>query len=336
MREADIIGAGPTSSIQVVGQLCVDLKPGLGSTKIAAPGELAVVGPMGISLGGAVGNCGRVLADLGVDVSLSACVGDDELGAMTRRMLGARLHAVDLMVTPGVATSYSVVVEPEGVDRSFWHHTGANAAFVGDCAVTATRLLHFGYPSLTPAMCADGGTPIVRLFDRAHVQGVATSLDLAFVAANSPVRDLDWEALLRTAVAVSDVFCPSWHDLASCLGLPMDVDDAYVSEWADRFLDWGAGVVLITLGERGSCLRVADPHRLAPFATCGIDPSAWAGTSTWQVPDVLTDVTTTNGAGDAYKAAFLSRLIEGDSPQQCLDCAGRVVARYLTGMPLAG
>jgi sugar/nucleoside kinase (ribokinase family) len=45
-------------------------------------------------------------------------------------------------------------------------------------------------------------------------------------------------------------------------------------------------------------------------------------------------VTTTNGAGDAYKAAFLARLIEGDSPEQCLDSAGRVVARYLTGRPM--
>ena len=222
------------------------------------------------------------------------------------------------------------------MDRSFWHHTGANAAFVGDCAVTTDRLIHFGYPSLTPAMCADGGAPILRLFDRAHRQGVATSLDLAFVAANSPVRDLDWEALLRTAVAASDVFCPSWHDLASCLGVPMDADAAYVSEWADRFLDWGAGVVLITLGERGSLLRVADRDRLAPFAACGIEASAWAGTTTWQAPDVLTDVTTTNGAGDAYKAAFLARLVEGDGPQQCLDDAGRVVARYLTGRPLVG
>src|SRR5450759_1670005 len=334
MREADIIGAGPMSGIQVVGHLCVDLRPGLGSTKIAAPGELAMVGPMGISMGGAVGNCGRVLADLGVDVSLSACVGDDELGAMARRILGTHHRDVDLAVMPGLATSYSLVVEPEGVDRSFWHHTGAHAAFVGDCAVTATRLLHFGYPSLTPAMCADGGAPILRLFDRAHRQGVATSLDLAFVADNSPVRDLDWEALLRTAVAASDVCCPSWHDLASCLGVPMDAEAAYVSEWADRFLDWGAGVVLITLGERWSLLRGADRDRLAPFAACGIDASAWAGTTTWQAPDVLTDVTTTNGAGDAYKAAFLARMVEGDGPQECLDDAGRVVARYLTGRPL--
>ena len=324
------------SSIQVVGQLCVDLRPSLGSTGIAAPGELAVVGPMAITLGGAVGNCGRVLAELGVDASLSACIGDDELGAMARRILGARHPDVDLAMTPGLATSYSVVVEPEGVDRSFWHHTGANAAFVGDCAVTATRLLHFGYPSLTPSMCADGGAPIVRLFDRAHRQGVATSLDLAFLADNSPVRHLEWAALLRTAVAAADVFCPSWDDLVSCLGLPVDADDAYVAEWADRFLAWGAGMVLITRGTRGSYLAVGGVERLQALAACGIDPAGWAGTRTWRVPDVVTTITTTNGAGDAYKAAFLSRLVTGDGPHDCFDVAGRVVARYLAGLPLVG
>jgi sugar/nucleoside kinase (ribokinase family) len=322
------------SSIQVVGQLCVDLRPSLGSVGIAAPGELAVVGPMAISLGGAVGNCGRVLADLGVQVALSASIGDDELGAMARRILGARHHEVDLAVAADLATSYSVVVEPQGVDRSFWHHTGANTAFAGECAVTATRLLHYGYPSLTPSMCADGGAPIVRLFDRAHRQGVATSLDLTFVADNSPVRDLDWTALLRRVVAVSDVFCPSWDDLVSCFGLPIDADDVYVADWADRFLGWGAGMVLITRGTRASYLAVSGERRLRAFAACSLDPVEWAATRTWQIPDVLTDVTTTNGAGDAYKAAFLARLVEGDGPQQCLDAAARVVSRYLRGVSL--
>jgi sugar/nucleoside kinase (ribokinase family) len=326
-------GAGG-AAIQVVGQLCVDLRPILGTSRLAAPGELAVVGPMAITLGGAVGNCGRVLADLGVEASLSGCIGDDELGAMARRLLEARHRDVDLNVSPELATSYSLVVEPVGLDRSFWHHTGANLAFTGDCAVTARRLLHYGYPSLTPTMCADGGEPIVRLFDRAHRQGVATSLDLSFVADESPVRNVDWEALLRRVVACSDVFCPSWDDLVSCLRLPSDPDDAYVAEWAERFLRWGAGIVLVTLGGRGTYLRVGCADRLEAFAACGIAPAAWAGTALWEVPEVLAAVTTTNGAGDAYKAAFLSRLVEGDGPEACLPFAADVVARYLTGRPL--
>jgi sugar/nucleoside kinase (ribokinase family) len=326
-------GAGG-AAIQVVGQLCVDLRPILGTSRLAAPGELAVVGPMAITLGGAVGNCGRVLADLGVEASLSGCIGDDELGAMARRLLEARHRDVDLLVSAELATSYSLVVEPVGLDRSFWHHTGSNLAFTGECAVTATRLLHYGYPSLTPTMCADAGEPIVRLFDRAHRQGVATSLDLSFVADDSPVRDVDWEALLRRSVACSDVFCPSWDDLVSCLRLPSDVDDAYVAEWADRFLAWGARIVVLTCGSRGTYLRAAPAERLGMFAEWGTDVDAWAGTAAWQVPDRLTAVATTNGAGDAYKAAFLSRLVEGDGPEACLSFTGDIVARYLTGRPL--
>lgn len=318
------------NSIQVVGHLCVDLRPALGSTALAAPGELAVVGPMQITMGGAVGNCGRVLAELGVRASLSACIGDDELGAMAVRLLGGD-HDLDLQVVPALATSYSVVVEPAGVDRSFWHHTGANIAFVGDCAVTAEKVLHFGYPSLTPSMCADGGAPVVRLFERAHDQGVATSLDLAFVADNSPVRDVDWPALLRNAVARTDVFCPSWDDLASCLGVPAEPDRELVTSWAEQFLEWGAGVVLLTLGAQGSYLRVAEASRLGGLVACRIDANDWAGTATWAEPHAVDEVMRTNAAGDTYKAAFLARLVEGDSPQQCLDDASRVVARHLSG-----
>ena len=323
------------SSIQVVGHVCVDLTPTLGSTRVAAPGELAGVGPMAISIGGVVGNCGRAFADLGVDVSLSASVGDDELGAMCLRMLQNRHgSAIELTVMPGQTTSYSVVVSPLGVDRSFWHHTGANDLFVGDCAITARQLIHYGYPSLTPAMCADNGAPIVRLFTRAHEQGVATSLDLAFLAANSPLSSLDWEALFRAVLPECDVFCPSWDDLASCLGVPSDAGAEVVRTWADRFIEWGAAVVLITMGERGSFLTAASTDRLRALRGCGIDPRSWAGASLWMEPDTLQGVMTTNGAGDTYKAAFLARLVEGACPHQCLNFAREVVGRHICGKAL--
>lgn len=320
------------SRLQVVGHVCVDLAPALGSEGVAAPGELVEVGPMRVSVGGAVGNCGRVLSDLGVDVSLSASVGDDELGAVCRTILTARHREVDLRVAPGHATSYSVVIAPPDANRSFWHHTGANDAFAGDCAITATHLLHFGYPSLTPAMCPDDGAPIVRLFDSAHAQGVATSLDLAFVAANSPLRGLDWQMLLRTVLPATDVFCPSWDDLVSCLGLPPEADLDTVAGWADRFVAWGAGVVLLALGERGSVLRVASADRLTSVATCGIDPGAWAGVAVRTPANPPDRIVTTNAAGDTYKAAFLAGLSHGADPGDCLAFAGDVVARHLGGL----
>ncbi|MBK9158272.1 MAG: carbohydrate kinase family protein [Propionibacteriaceae bacterium] len=323
------------SSIQVVGHVCVDLTPRFGSGHIAAPGELAEVGPMAISIGGAVGNCGRTLAALGVDVSLSAAVGDDELGATCLRLLRRRHgDAVDLAVTPDHATSYSVVVEPLGQDRSFWHHTGANDTFVGECDVTARHLVHFGYPTLMPGICADNGAPLVRLFGRAHAQGVATSLDLAYLATNSPLRSLDWTTFFRAVLPVCDVFCPSWDDLTSSLGIPSGGGRAAVVAWAQTFLEWGAAVVLITLGSEGSYLATGTTERLGALGACGIDPRAWARREIWLAPEALADVVTTNGAGDTFKAAFLARLAQGADPQECLEFAHEVVGRHLRGQAL--
>lgn len=262
--------------IQVAGHVCVDLKPRLSAAGVGAPGELVSVGPMDITVGGAVGNCGRVLAGMGLGVALSGSIGDDELGVFCRQLLQSLPGSeVDLAVVQGTATSYSVVVEPRGVDRSFWHHTGANDAFIGDCPVTATHLLHYGYPSLTPAMCADDGRPIRALFERAHSKGVATSLDLAFVATGSPVRPLDWARLLRAVAPACDVLCPSWDDLASSLGLSEDAAEAAIESWASEALGWGSAIVLVTLGQRGSYLRVASADRLSSLASCGIEASVW-------------------------------------------------------------
>jgi sugar/nucleoside kinase (ribokinase family) len=323
------------STIQVAGHVCVDLKPQLTASGVALPGELVAAGPLKISVGGAVGNCGRVLADLGVDVSLSGSVGDDDLGALCESLLRRRHQQVDLAVVEGAATSYSVVVEPPGLERSFWHHTGANDAFAGDCPISATTLLHYGYPSLTPAMCVDDGLPIRRLFERAHRRGVATSLDLAFLAAGSPLRSLDWEALLHAAAPSCDVFCPSWDDIASSLDLHPDADEDMVKDWAETALGWGAAVVLVTLGNKGSYVRVAGHERLGGLSRTGIDPGAWADQAIWTAQPSVREIVTTNGAGDTYKAAFLARLVEGAPPQECLGFAGEVVARHLTGRPLS-
>src|SRR5204862_2738900 len=111
-------------------------------------------------------------------VQVAGAAGDDELGATLVRLLTARgLGTGQLRLRPGRSTSYSLVLEPPGVDRSFWHHVGANAEFDGTGVdLSGVDLLHVGYPSLLPAMAADGGAPLAALFMRARAAGVTTSL----------------------------------------------------------------------------------------------------------------------------------------------------------------
>lgn len=323
--------------IHVAGHVCVDLVPTLNSAAVVRPGELTEVGPMAISLGGVVGNCGRVLAQLGAAVRLSACVGQDALGLLCRTSLEDRHPGrVHLTTAAGRSTSYSVVIQPPGTDRSFWHHTGANDAFDGEqCQLHDEQLLHLGYPTLMPALCTDHGSPIIRLFGRARAAGCATSLDLAFLAPNSPLRILDWGRLLANVLPWCDVFCPSWEDVASITGLPSAFQAGLVESWAQRFVDAGAAIVLITAGEHGAYLCSSSRVGLAHLATaCPIDVPTWANQAGWIEPPAVEEIITTNAAGDTFKAAFLLGIARGGSVGQTAALARTAVADQLSGRPL--
>ena len=328
-------------SIQVAGHVCVDLTPQLHSDRFGVPGELTEVGPIEIRTGGTLSNCARAVKALDTEVYLSGMVGDDELGIICRDKLDHEHPGhVDLAVHPTAATSYSVVVRPPGLDRSFWHHTGANDEFRGEAMIRPRTILHFGYPTLCPGMCEDDGAPIVNLFTRARDEGCATSLDLAYLAANSPLQRLDWNALFSNCLPTTDVFCPSWDDIASCLpDVDAQFDTSRVQDQAGTFLDMGAAIVLITVGKHGAYLATNNAQRLAPLAALtGIDADQWTNRSIWHeavpVEKTATGALDTNGAGDTFKAAFLVALTKAAGPDTAIAYASHVVARKLIRQPL--
>lgn len=323
--------------IQVVGHLCVDLVPGLNGPAVVTPGVLEETGALEVRLGGTVGNVARAVHGMGASVAVAATVGADDLGAMCRTAL-ERDHpgAVRLTETTTSGTSYTVVLQPPGTDRTFWHHTGANDEFDGvDCELVGASFLHFGYPTLAPAMTADGGTPTVKLFQRAREQGSATSLDLAYCAANSLLRNYDWWTYFTNAVPLTDVFCPSWDDITSALGMPEGFDRARVEEMAEKFLGLGAAVVLITAGEHGSYVRAGSAGQLTQLQSAvGEHIAGWADVSGWVAPSPVEAFINTTGAGDTFKAAFLVAALDAASPVEAAQRAAAVVARHISGLPL--
>lgn len=328
-------------AVHVVGHVCVDLTPELHSERFAVPGELTEVGPLEIRTGGTLSNCARAAASLDTEVFLSGLVGNDDLGSICRNRLEAEYPGhVELRIHPRAATSYSVVVRPPGLDRSFWHHTGANDEFRGECTIRERELLHFGYPTLCPGMCEDGGAPIIDLFTRSHARGGATSLDLAYLADNSPLKALDWNHLFSQAMPTTDVFCPSWDDIASCLpDTDPGFDKARIETTARRFLDQGAGIVVITVGKHGAYLATGSADRLATLENLtGINANAWADQNLWEeaVPVEKTTRASldTNGAGDTFKTAFLVALIRRAAPETAMRFASTVVGRKLVRRPL--
>ena len=125
-------GGGPDLSrwdVQVAGHLCADLVPGLLGAADVTPGRLIETGPLDVRLGGCVANTGADLAALGLRTLLVTSLGDDVLATTVATLIDA-VPGADrrVEIVPGATTSYSVVIQPPGTDRTFWHHVGANAA----------------------------------------------------------------------------------------------------------------------------------------------------------------------------------------------------------------
>ncbi len=325
-------------TVTVAGHLCIDVIPRISSAVDVTPGSLVELGPLALEPGGCVANTGTVLAGLGADVRLVADVGDDELGRILRAKLDGRgLDTSSLRVTRTAGTSYSIVVEPPGVDRTFWHHVGANAGFDADrLDLAGSQALHLGYPPLLPRLIEDGAARLVKILSSAKRVGVTTSLDLAVVQPGSQAAAADWPRLLRATLPHVDVLSPSSDDLRSMFGARATASRERLRTLAGTFIDWGAAVVMVTAGASGLVLQTGSRARLeagggvlAPVA------DRWAETTRW-VPARKLTVRSTTGAGDAASAGLLHALLSGWDPAFSGSWVAAVAAAKISGEPVPG
>jgi sugar/nucleoside kinase (ribokinase family) len=334
-------GAGPEAV--VAGHISLDIHPALEGPVELEPGHLVVVGPAVISTGGAVANTGLALHRLGVGVRLVAKIGADLFGSAVRKALAEHGEHLgdDLIVSKEEATSYTIVINPPEVDRSFLHCPGANRIFsaqdVSYDDLDGVRLFHFGYPPLMPQMYADEGRQLRDMFARVHEQGPATSLDLCQIDPGSEAASVDWEEVLARALPFVDVFAPSIDELLFMLdqqardrllagtALAAVVDRSRLADLADRLTGLGASVVAIKLGEQGLYLRTTrDVARLQAFCDrLDLTPDAWCGREVLSPCFEPRVVAGTTGSGDATIAGLLAALLRGADP---LDAATSATA----------
>jgi sugar/nucleoside kinase (ribokinase family) len=315
----------------------VDLRPALDDAARFAPGHLIEIGAMTMRLGGVVGNTGIDLHDLGVPVRLITSVGDDELGHYVQDTLAALGQDIrGVAMVPGGSTSYSLILEPVGIDRTIWHHVGVNAAFDGRSVdLTGIDLLHLGYPPLLPALVVDGADRLDELLTRARLTGVTTSVDLAYVDPSSAVASLDWPAVLARMVSQTDVLSPSLDDVTSALHIDEPFSAALVDRLLATLLDWGAAVVALSAGQHGLFVRTAGRERLARAGRAlAASAGEWADLDFHEPPVWLRTPATTNGAGDASSAGLVFGIAAGASAHQSAQlaaaCSGAIVSGRAT------
>jgi sugar/nucleoside kinase (ribokinase family) len=330
----------------VAGHVSLDVFPALQGRVRLEPGRLVVVGPAVTSTGGAVANTGVALHRLGVRVRLVAKVGADLFGrAVLDALAGLGGHlGDDLIVSEEEATSYTIVINPPGVDRSFLHCPGANRTFSADDVpyekLEGARLFHFGYPPLMPAMYANGGAQLRDMFAQVHERGPATSLDVCQPDPEDEAGRVDWEEVLAGTLPFVDVFAPSIDDLLFMLDphardrllagveLTAVVDRARLAELADSLTGMGASVVAIKLGEQGLYLKTTrDTARLR--ASCdriGLVVEAWHDREVLSPCFEPRAVAGTTGSGDATVAGLLAALLRGADPADAATSATAVGA----------
>jgi sugar/nucleoside kinase (ribokinase family) len=319
--------------IVAAGHLCLDIFPQMDTVPLASlgtPGKLFETGPMAFSTGGSVSNTGLALHQLGTPVRLMAGVGDDLIGRAVCDVLeryGKGLSASVKLLT-GQPSSYTIVLAPQKVDRIFLHCPGVNCTFDSSSVdyelLRGVKIFHLGYPALLPALYANEGAELTRIYQGAKATGVITSMDMALPDPLSAAGRADWVGIFRRTLPFVDVFVPSIEEILYCLRRPqheawrgaifqhLTLD--YLDGLADELLAMGVALAGFKLGEYGLYLKAAGLERLAPLHTrLGLDVTVWAGQQVYQ-PAFQVTVVGTTGAGDSAFAALLTALLRGLDP----------------------
>lgn len=328
-------GQGPTRarSVVVAGHICLDIIPQLSAGQhrpTPRPGALDLIGPALLAVGGCVGNTGIAMRRLGLRPTLLARVGDDPFGKILVELLRKAVPDTPtrLVRTPGEMTSYSLVSNLPGRDRSIRHFTGVNDRFVADDVppelLANAALLHIGYPPLMAALVEDGGRELRRLLAGARAHGVITSVDMANANLDDPAGRVRWRELLEAVLPEVDIFLPSLGEAGRMLGRHVRRDGGIppsltsVARLADEMIRLGVRVAGVKMGEHGLYVRTASPARLAASSLRA--PSAWADREIYSSV-FESDVVGTTGAGDATIAGFLFGILTGMSPDDAVSTA---------------
>ena len=236
--------------------------------------------------GGAPANLAVAASRLGVNTAFVGRVGDDSYGAFLRRTLAQNgVDITGLSVDPREHTTLAVVSLDEKGERSFSFYRDPSADVslrfedVPQVLLENTRLLHFGSVSLT---AEPSRSATLQAVQTAKAAGALISYDPNYRP--SLWRDADAAIQgMREPLVYADILKVSDEELPLLTG----TDD--LAQGSAVVRDKGIRLVLVTLGPDGAFYRMGD--------------------RTGHVPGVPCQVCDTNGAGDTFFGAALSRLV---------------------------
>lgn len=315
--------------IAVAGHLCLDIIPHIDHRFDMIPGRLYEIGAAKMATGGAVSNTGVACHLLGQPTTLVGKVGNDDFGRIILDIL-RQYHenlVQGMVVAPEAVTSYTVVVNIPGIDRTFLHCCGANHHFdshdIDPQRFHDAALFHFGYPPIMGRTYANQGEELVKIFQSVKAAGITTSLDMVMPDPDGPSGKADWDTILQRTLPHVDVFIPSADELLYMIqrdkfGQGDNLDPNELSDIARRLLDRGVAIAGLKLGSRGLYIRTATTQRLAKMGAATPDNiEQWANRELWFPVFEIPRFVGATGAGDTTIAGFLSAFLRNMSPVEC-------------------
>ncbi len=233
--------------------------------------------------GGAPANVAVAAARLGAKAGFIGKVGRDGFGEVLRKTLVENgVDASHLAVDSCSPTTLAVVSVNEMGDRSFSFYRGADGNLIGadisDEVLGAAKVVYFGSVSLTVSPAREAILDAAR---RAKAAGAVLAYDPNY-------RESLWESEalavteMKKLLPLTDILKVSEEEFALLTGTK-DLETG-----SEELAALGISLVLVTLGEKGAFYRF--------------------GGKTGRVAGVPCVVGDTNGAGDSFFGAVLSRL----------------------------
>jgi 2-dehydro-3-deoxygluconokinase len=277
---------------------------------VAAPeiGLLRHATSLRLSCGGAESNLAIGVSRLGHAASWVGRVGDDEFGVMVRRMLAAEGVDGRVRVDPGAPTGLMVKYRRTGAVTQVQYYRKGSAgsrlqpADVDAELVRRARILHV--TGITPALSDSARQAVRYAVEVARAAGVLVSFDLNY-------RRLLWSPEEAGPVLAE---------------LVRQADIVFATEPEARLVARGESPAAL-----GRAIRSLGPKQvLVKLGALGA--VAVLGDEVVDVPAIPVTEVDPVGAGDAFAAGYLSQLLEGGTPTECLE-TGALAGAYTVTVP---
>jgi sugar/nucleoside kinase (ribokinase family) len=349
-KDIEIVAAGHT---------CLDLIPAFTiegkvdkMTDVLVPGKMINMGKCVVVGGGPVTNAGVSIRRLGVKTELIGKVGNDDFGKEILNWYEEHEgHFKGIKMVQGESTSYTIAICIPGIDRFYLHHCGANDTFGYDDMdfdlVKRSKLMLFGYPPWMMKLYENTGTELTRIFKKTRELGTSIALDLSLPDVDSKAGQVDWKAILKDWVPLSDIMVPSAEEIFYFLykdkflakkanlgpreGVLDHMTVKEISDLGNDLIQMGTAIAMVKCGHRGLYIRTADQDRLKTMgaAACS-DPANWANRELWFPVYQEEKFVGALGSGDSAIAGFLSAFVWNHTIESCLRYANAAGSMNVT------